>query len=167
MTGQKSLAVAKKSHDASFNSAVVTHKIPMKHITQYPTKIIKPFRTFPTKRSLLKIRKTVFNSPQVKASVMQGSGLGPTSYLVTAADLQPVTAGNHIFKYADDMHLVIPAVNSNTCLHKVLHIEKWAAENNSSLTVWSLKNLFLPLVRHVRPQFNFPPSAATSRDWRA
>jgi len=39
---------------------------------------------------------------EVKASVIQGSGLGPASYLVTAADLHPITAGNYIFKFADD-----------------------------------------------------------------
>jgi len=38
----------------------------------------------------------------IKASVIQGSGLGPASYIVTAADLHPCTIGNRIFKYADD-----------------------------------------------------------------
>jgi len=101
---------------------------------------------------------------EVKASVIQGSGLGPASYLVTAADLQPVTAGNHIFKYADDTYLVIPAVNSNTYLDEILHMEKWAAKNNLELNCVKSKNLSLPLVRHVRLQFNFPPSVATSRE---
>ena len=45
---------------------------------------------------------------EVKASVIQGLGLGPASDLVTAADLQPVTAGNHIFKYADNTYWLFP-----------------------------------------------------------
>jgi len=45
---------------------------------------------------------------EVKARVIQGSGLGPASYLVTAADPQPVTAGNHIFKYADTHTWLFP-----------------------------------------------------------
>ena len=44
---------------------------------------------------------------EVKASIIQGSGLGPVSYLVTAADLHPMTAGNRIFKYADDTYLLV------------------------------------------------------------
>jgi len=32
----------------------------------------------------------------VKASVIQGSGLGPASFIVTAADLHPTTPGNRI-----------------------------------------------------------------------
>jgi len=70
---------------------------------------------------------------EVKASVIQGSGLGPASYLVTAADLHPITAGNYIFKFADDTYLVIPEKNSRTCDGEVLHIENWAVDNNLSL----------------------------------
>ena len=50
---------------------------------------------------------------EVKASVIKGSG-GPVSYIVTAADLYPVTAGNRIFKYADDTYLVVPAANTGS-----------------------------------------------------
>jgi len=49
----------------------------------------------------------------VKASVIQGSGLGPASFTITAADLCPVRAENRIFKFADDTYLVVPA--SNIC----------------------------------------------------
>ena len=38
----------------------------------------------------------------VTSSVIQGSGLGPASYLVAAADLHPVHSGNSMFKFADD-----------------------------------------------------------------
>jgi len=42
----------------------------------------------------------------VKASVIQGSGLGPASFVVTAADLHPTTPGNRIFKFADDTYVL-------------------------------------------------------------
>jgi len=67
--------------------------------------------------------------------------MGPASYIVTAADLQHVTAGNHIFKYADDTYLVIPAANSTTALSEILHIVKWAAENNLKLNCAKSKEL--------------------------
>ena len=66
-------------------------------------------------------------------SVIQGSGLGPASYLVTASDLHPVTDGNCIFKYADDTYLVVPATNSGTQFEEIANIEKWAADNNLRL----------------------------------
>jgi len=42
---------------------------------------------------------------------MQGSAIGPASYVRNAADLTTVTAGNLMFKYADDTYIVIPAAN--------------------------------------------------------
>jgi len=45
----------------------------------------------------------------VTASIIQESGIGPPSYLITAADLRPTRAGNDIVKYADDTYLIIPA----------------------------------------------------------
>ena len=45
----------------------------------------------------------------ISASIIQGSVVGPASYVVNAADLITVTVGNVIFKYAHDTYLVIPA----------------------------------------------------------
>jgi len=41
------------------------------------------------------------------ASIIQGSAIGPVSYVITASDLQPVVSGNYIDKYADDTYLII------------------------------------------------------------
>jgi len=38
----------------------------------------------------------------IKASVAQGSGVGPATHVVTASDLQPPNALNRLVKYADD-----------------------------------------------------------------
>ena len=37
----------------------------------------------------------------ITASIVQGSGIGPASYVVTAADLQTLNPGNLMVKYAD------------------------------------------------------------------
>jgi len=52
----------------------------------------------------------------IYASVIQGSALGPTSYIVTAADLHLVNAANRIFKFADDTYLVVPGKNAHASL---------------------------------------------------
>ena len=69
----------------------------------------------------------------VKASVIQGSGLGPASFIVTAADLHPTTPGNRIFKFADDTYLVAPAANSSSRPGEVSHVEAWTSRNNLRL----------------------------------
>jgi len=69
----------------------------------------------------------------VKASIIQGSELGPALYTVTAADLHPVMPGNHLFKFADDTYLVVPAIITSSCLDEIVHIEAWVSENNLQL----------------------------------
>jgi len=49
---------------------------------------------------------------------LRGSAIGPASYVVNAADLTTVTAGNFMFEYADNTYIVIPA--GCQLLYKVL-----------------------------------------------
>jgi len=50
----------------------------------------------------------------ISASIIQGSGVGPVSYVVNAGDLTPVTPGNSFCKFAEDTYLVIPASSINS-----------------------------------------------------
>jgi len=54
----------------------------------------------------------------VTASIVLGSGLGLAAYLITAADLSPLRAGNDIIKFADNTYLIVPATNSSTCCNE-------------------------------------------------
>ena len=52
-------------------------------------------------------QRTVYNGEvssmkSISASIVQGSSVGPASYVVTAADLRPLHADNSLVKYADD-----------------------------------------------------------------
>jgi Reverse transcriptase (RNA-dependent DNA polymerase) len=69
----------------------------------------------------------------IQASVIQGSALGPASYVVTAADLHPVHDRNRIFKFADDTYLVVPSDAANTCQDEIAHLQAWAIDNNLRL----------------------------------
>jgi len=44
----------------------------------------------------------------VGLSIVQGSGIGPTLYLVMKSDLRTISELNDIFKYADDTTLLVP-----------------------------------------------------------
>ena len=68
----------------------------------------------------------------IAASIIQGSAVGPASYVVNATDLTTVTSGNH-YKYADDTYIIVPAVNIQSFKADLAHIEKWAAANNRKL----------------------------------
>lgn len=70
---------------------------------------------------------------KILASIIQGSAIGPASYVVTASDLHPVTPGNFMDKYADDTYLVIPASNILACAAEISNVSDWAIVNNLSL----------------------------------
>ena len=76
-------------------------------------------------------QKSAFLS--INASIIQGSGLGPTSYIFNASDLHPVYRTNIIFKYADDTYLLVPARNSDLISEELASVSRWASENNMTL----------------------------------
>jgi len=61
------------------------------------------------------------------ASIVQGSAVGPASYVVNAADLTTVSSTNRLAKYADDTYLIIPASNIGMRADELDHIERWSA----------------------------------------
>jgi hypothetical protein len=67
------------------------------------------------------------------ASVVQGSALGPSAFIIAASDLHPVTKGNDMKKYADDMYLLIPSSNDSTCQAEIDNVVRWADTNNLKL----------------------------------
>jgi len=69
------------------------------------------------------------------ASVIQGSALGPASYVVNTGDLRPVTIGNEIIKYADDTYLIVSAENTSSCQPELDNISQWASDNNLRLNI--------------------------------
>ena len=75
----------------------------------------------------------------VKSSVIQGSGLGPESFTLTASDLHPLHPRNHVFKFADDTHLVVPASSTGWRQDESTHIERWA-ENKKNLRINTSKS---------------------------
>jgi len=45
----------------------------------------------------------------ITTGIIQGSGIGPAAYVVTAGDLKPITVDNKLIQFADDTYLIIPA----------------------------------------------------------
>jgi hypothetical protein len=70
---------------------------------------------------------------EIFSSVIQGSAIGPVSYVVTASDLRTINPGNQLFKFADDTYLLIPSTNSSTCESEIKHVKEWALLNNLGL----------------------------------
>jgi len=90
--------------------------------------------------------RTMFNgelssTASISASIIQGSGIGPAAFTVTAADLKPLHPGNSLVKFADDTYLVVPSVNAGTRQQEMDNIATWAAANNLKLNVSKSKEI--------------------------
>jgi len=69
----------------------------------------------------------------ISASIIQGSGIGPATYILNAADFHPVTPGNQLVKFADDTYIIIPAENASSRQRELSNGEAWARANNLKL----------------------------------
>jgi len=82
---------------------------------------------------------------EITASIIQGSVIGPVSYVVSASDLSAVTPGNSMFKYADDtyMYVVIPACNALSRDAELDNVAKWPSQIICSSTERNKSRSFL------------------------
>jgi len=60
---------------------------------------------------------------EISASIIQGSAIGPASYVVNTGDLIAGTPGNSLCKYADDSYVIIPETNTDSRMAELQNIE--------------------------------------------
>jgi hypothetical protein len=99
----------------------------------------------------------------ITASIIQGSGIGPASYVVNAGDLKAATTGNELCKFADDTYLIIPASNVDSRSAEVDNIETWARTNNLTLNRTKSKEIIFIDTKRRRQVVPPPPLAGIVR----
>jgi len=69
-------------------------------------------------------------------SIVQGSGIGPTTYDISASDLHPQDHENRIVIFADDtyMYLLVGSTKRHTISTQLDHITEWAKQTNAAKT---------------------------------
>jgi hypothetical protein len=92
----------------------------------------------------------------ITASIIQGSGIGPASYVVNAGDLKALTSRNHLCKFADDTYLIVPSGNEGSRLAEIDSIETWAKRNNLMLNRKKTKEIVFVDTKRKR-HFETPP----------
>jgi len=94
----------------------------------------------------------------ILASIIQGSAIGPASFVITASDLQPMHTGNVLVKFADDTYVIVPAANSDTSASELNHVQTWAEENNLKLNCSKSKEIiFTGRGTRIKPVIIPPP----------
>ena len=70
----------------------------------------------------------------ITASIIQGSGTCPASYVKNAADMHTIQKENILVKFVEYTSLIVAAANEGTCTAKLMSIKNWAMQNNLTLT---------------------------------
>ena len=71
----------------------------------------------------------------INRSIVQGSGIGPTLFIMFAHDLKPLDMSNYLLKYANDSSLLLPQNSSTPVELEMAHVMHWARENKMSLNL--------------------------------
>jgi len=58
----------------------------------------------------------------INRSIVQGSGIGPTLFIMFAHDLRPLDILNYSIKYADDTTLLCPQISLTTAELEMAHV---------------------------------------------
>jgi len=77
----------------------------------------------------------------ISASIIQGSAIGPATYVINASDLRTVDPDNKLVKFADDTYLVIPASSIDSRSDELKNVETWAMQNNLTLNKGKTKEI--------------------------
>jgi hypothetical protein len=77
----------------------------------------------------------------ITSSIIQGSGIGPTLYIVMESDLHPLSSINVMFKYADDTNLLVPENSDVELIAEYKHVLQWASINGMTINVAKTKEI--------------------------
>jgi len=72
---------------------------------------------------------------------VQGSGLGPTLFLVLASDLNTLSSNNELIKFADDSTLLVPGNSDVNATMEFNHIQDWAKHNSMIINLGKTKEI--------------------------
>ena len=78
----------------------------------------------------MKFNECICSSAKTNLGVIQGSVLGPILFNIFVSDLTVVSQSNALYKYADDMELLVPEHSEVSMEDEFLHLQAWAVQNN-------------------------------------
>ena len=92
----------------------------------------------------------------ISRGIIQGSGVGPTFYIILKSDLNdPLSANNVLSKYADDLNLLVPQHCDVSLATEFDHIRKWTDDNKMTINTTKTKEIVFrrpsPLRFHLLP----------------
>ena len=82
---------------------------------------------------------------RITASIIQGSGMGPSNFIIVISRFKTQNKRNQLLKYADDSYLLIPASNISSTTMELAGVESWAASCNLKLNTNKTREMIITL----------------------
>ena len=98
----------------------------------------------------------------INASIIQGSGFGPSNFVVVISGLKTTDNRNRLLKYADDSYLLIPASAILSTSSELANVDAWAKTCNLRLNAAKTRELIITLPR-TRLRDSPPPFPGLER----
>ena len=95
------------------------------------------------------------SSVPIYRSIIQGSGIGPSLYIIYADDLRALSPRNVILKYADDTYILVPQDSSVSLESELMHVQHWSVNNKLMLNTAKTKEI---VFRRPRARSSESPS---------
>ena len=72
----------------------------------------------------------------INRGTIQGSGIGPTDFIVMASDLRALSRTvNKLFKYADDTTMLVPEHTDVSLEYEFRELKQWSENNKMILNL--------------------------------
>ena len=135
---------------------IIMNKLAMLHLPDNIYNWIGSFLS--NRRQVCRHSETVSSIANFNCGFIQGSGLGPTLYIILALDLKTLSKTNKLVKFADDSSLLVPQGSDIDLLAEFRHIQAWASSNSMVINLAKTKEIVFFNPRSISPQPPIPLS---------
>ena len=112
------------------------------NVLDIPASIKNWLIDFLTGRSqITKVFNNYSSRLDINRSIVQGSGIGPSLYILMESDLHTLCVSNVIFKFADDTNLLVPENCEVTLQDEFAHVREWASRNKMIINYVKTKEI--------------------------
>ena len=91
---------------------------------------------------------------RITRSIVQGSGLGPYLYIALARRMKTLSMLNRVFKFADDVTLVVPQFTDSSMEAEYEHVVEWSNSMKLTLNTKKTKEIIFYKSRQAKSKHN-------------
>ena len=90
---------------------------------------------------VIKCGKSISLPLHINCSIIQGSGVGPTLYIIMESDLKTLSSHNLFCNHADDTNLLVPGNSAVGINEEFINIKNWASATKMIISLSKTKEI--------------------------